>query len=239
MFYLALVTDAPDGGYDFICPDVPGYNAYAPSRDFAEAAAVAREVLAGHLAALIDNGGALPPARDLAALRADPDYTEEFEEAVTTIMLPALVPAGRSVRVNLSLDENTLAIIDAGARDRSLTRSAFVAEACRRFVGGMEVAAPRPRARISALGHGAVFEERFSAPEANFFRETEDVPFFDTGGAVMTIGIGNNVVERMSIAKEKVEAADEHGRVVFRTPLRSAEEAATGPKSRKRTPRGK
>lgn len=135
MYYLALVIEAPDG-LDFICPDVPGFTAHSASRDFGEAVAVARQVLAGHLAALIDAGGELPRARDMVELRSDPEFVEDFAEAATTVLLPALVPAGRSVRVNLSLDENTLALIDSSARDRSLTRSAFVAEACRAFVTG-------------------------------------------------------------------------------------------------------
>jgi predicted RNase H-like HicB family nuclease len=135
MYYLALVIEAPDG-LDFICPDVPGFTAHSASRDFGEAVAVARQVLAGHLATLIDAGGELPRARNLAELRSDPEFVDDFAEATTTVLLPALVPAGRSVRVNLSLDENTLALMDSSARDRSLTRSAFVAEACRAFVTG-------------------------------------------------------------------------------------------------------
>lgn len=135
MYYLALVIEAADG-LDFICPDVPGFTAHSASRDFGEAVAVARQVLAGHLATLIDAGGELPRARDMAELRSDPEFVEDFAEAATTVLLPALVPAGRSVRVNLSLDENTLALMDSSARDRSLTRSAFVAEACRAFVTG-------------------------------------------------------------------------------------------------------
>jgi predicted RNase H-like HicB family nuclease len=133
MYYLALVLEAPDGGFDFICPDIPGFTAHAETKDFGEAAAVAREVLNGHLAALVDAGNGLPDARDPLELRRDAEFSEDFAEAVTTIMLPALLPAGRPVRVNLSMDEATVAMIDSAARDRSLTRSAFVAEAARRY----------------------------------------------------------------------------------------------------------
>ena len=111
MYYLALVIEAPDG-LDFICPDVPGFTAHSASHDFGQAVAVARQVFAGHLATLIDAGGELPRARDMAELRSDPEFVEDFAEAATTVLLPALVPAGRSVRVNLSLDENTLALIE-------------------------------------------------------------------------------------------------------------------------------
>lgn len=132
MYYLTLVIEAPDG-LDFIAPDVPGFTAHSDSRNFDEAVATARQVLAAHLAAVIDAGGDLPVARDLADLKADPDIAEDFADAVTTVLLPALLPAGRARRVNLSLDENTLDLIDSSARDRGLTRSAFIAEASRAF----------------------------------------------------------------------------------------------------------
>jgi predicted RNase H-like HicB family nuclease len=133
MYYLSLVFDAPDGGFEFTCPDVPGFAARAGG-SFEEAVAVAREVLTAHLAVLVDGGNLLAAARDPLDLRRDPQYADEFTEAVTTIMLPVLAPAGRSLRVNLSLDENVVGLIDAAARDRGLTRSAWVAEAARRFV---------------------------------------------------------------------------------------------------------
>lgn len=132
-YYLAFVfTDA--GGYGFTTPDVDGFTAHAETEDFDEAVAVVRRVLANHLAALIDAGGTLPAARSLADLRADPSLAEDFTDAATTVMLPAIVPGGRTVRVNLSFDENTLRLVDSAAADRSLTRSAFLAEAARQMV---------------------------------------------------------------------------------------------------------
>lgn len=132
MYYLAFVfTDA--GGYGFTTPDVPGFAAHAQTEDFDEAVAVARRVLAGHLAAMMDAGAAMPVARSIDALRADPDLAEDFTEAATTVMLPAILPGGRTMRVNISFDENTLRLIDRAAADRALTRSAFLAEAARQL----------------------------------------------------------------------------------------------------------
>ena len=131
MYYLAFVfTDA--GGFGFTAPDVAGFTAHADTEDFNEAVAVARAVLAGHLSVVRDAGGELPKARTLADLRADPDLAEDFAEAATTVMLPAIVTSGRTKRVNLTFDESVLELIDSAAADRSLTRSAFLAEAARR-----------------------------------------------------------------------------------------------------------
>lgn len=130
MYYLAFVfTDA--GGFGFTAPDVDGFTAHADTENFDEAVAVARSVLAGHLSTLRDAGGELPTVRTLADLRADPDLAEDFAEAATTVMLPAIVASGRTKRVNLSFDESVLDLIDSAAADRRLTRSAFLAEAAR------------------------------------------------------------------------------------------------------------
>ena len=135
MAYFPAIFFESEGGFDFVCPDIPGFAAHG-GPGFGEAAATAREVLASHLAALLDAGGEMPRPRDLAELRADPEFADDFAEAAGVVMLPAIVPAGRTLRVNLSLDENTLDLIDASARDRGLTRSAFVAAACRHFATG-------------------------------------------------------------------------------------------------------
>lgn len=134
-YYIALIFgDA--GGYGFTVPDVPGFTAHADTDDVEEAIAVARRVLAVHLAALIDHGGELPRARTLKKLKADRELKEDFEEADAVLLLPALLPAGRTKRVNVTLDENTLNLIDRSAADRKLTRSAFIAEAARQMATG-------------------------------------------------------------------------------------------------------
>lgn len=128
--YLAFVF--PDAtGFGFTCPDIVGFSAHIESDDLDNAVAEARAVLAAHLAQLIDGGARLPVQRPLTMLRADPELAEDFAEAAATILLPALVPAGRTLRVNISLDENTLSLVDDAARARGLTRSAFLAEAAR------------------------------------------------------------------------------------------------------------
>lgn len=129
-YYLAFVH-AESGGFGFTCPDVPGFAAYSGANSFDEAVSEARAVLAGHVAALLDAGGDLPEPRKLSVLRNDRDLAEDWNEAMTTVMLPALVPIGRTKRVNITIDEADLALIDRAARERGVTRSAFVTAAAR------------------------------------------------------------------------------------------------------------
>lgn len=132
MYYLTFVFDDP-GGFGFVAPDVAGFTAHVETEDFGAAVSEARRVLARHLTALLDAGGTLPPARSIKELVTIDELRPDFEEAITTVMLPALVSSGRTLRVNLSLDENTIHLIDQAAKERGLTRSAYVAEAAREF----------------------------------------------------------------------------------------------------------
>lgn len=131
-YYVTLIHGEEDG-YGFTVPDVKGFAAFVETGSLEEAVAEARRVLNDHLALIIDAGFELPAASGLGALRSDPAFKDDFEDADVVMLLPALVPAGRTKRVNVTLDENVLDLIDKGAADRNLTRSAFIAEAARQL----------------------------------------------------------------------------------------------------------
>jgi len=141
MHYLALVFGDDDGGYGFTVRDIPGFAAHAENAGLDEALGVARRVLADHIAAMVDADLPLPEARAPEAVIADPEVQEDLGGAVATVLLPAILPAGRTLRVNITMDEHTLSLVDYTAGERKLTRSAFVAEACRRFAVGENRAA--------------------------------------------------------------------------------------------------
>ena len=138
--YVALIRKAPDSDYSVDFPDVPG--CVTAGRDLDEALAFAREALAGHLQLLAEDGEALPEASSLEAVMADP----ENRDAVAALV-PAPMIRGKSVRVNVMLDQYLLKSIDklAGARGRS----EFLAEAA--------------RARIAGGGRGLSVETRAAA----------------------------------------------------------------------------
>lgn len=131
-YYVTLIHGEEDG-YGFTVPDVKGFTAFAETPSLEKAVAEARRVLNDHLATIIDEGLELPAASDLRALKANPALKDDFEDAEAVMLLPALVPAGRTKRVNITLDENILDLIDRSAADRNLTRSAFIAEAARQL----------------------------------------------------------------------------------------------------------
>ena len=71
---------------------------------------------------------ALRNPRDMTEVAAD---TEAMFKPSSEIMVlvPAIIQTDHMIRANISIDAGTLSTIDAGAKRRGLTRSAFLASA--------------------------------------------------------------------------------------------------------------
>jgi predicted RNase H-like HicB family nuclease len=126
--YLALVEIA-DIGYGVVFPDCPGCTAMGDTFD--EAFENGVEALRDWMASRVGAGFGLPPARDAAALRADPSLAEDFAAGPLVTPVPLFLDGSRPVRANISLEADLLATIDEAARLRGLTRSGFLAAAAR------------------------------------------------------------------------------------------------------------
>ena len=108
-------------------PDLPGcYGGGAtPEAAIADAMSAAREWL-GHRET---KGKAAPKARTMAQILKTETIDAARNEAA--VMIPVVLDAGRTVRANLTFDAGLLKAIDAEAKRRGLTRSAFLASAAR------------------------------------------------------------------------------------------------------------
>jgi predicted RNase H-like HicB family nuclease len=127
----AVLVDGELGAYGVVFPDAPGCTAMGSTID--EALVNAQEALQDWIAAMRDAGNEIPTARDMEALRQDPDVIEALASG-SFFATVALVPAaGRTARVNISVDAGTLEFIDAEARRRKLTRSGLLERAVRDF----------------------------------------------------------------------------------------------------------
>ncbi|GJE72389.1 type II toxin-antitoxin system HicB family antitoxin [Methylorubrum podarium] len=128
--YIALI-DGDAGAYGAAFPDCPGCTAMGETVDetLRNAAEALREWMEDRVAA----GIAPPEARSVDVILADPEEAEAAAGAVIA-SVPLFLDAGRSVRVNLSLDAAALAMIDEAARERGVTRSAFLVSAAREKV---------------------------------------------------------------------------------------------------------
>ncbi len=109
-------------------PDVAGCHGGGDSPDqaLADAISALREVAQRYAM----RGVPLKHARSIQEVAGDPD--SEFNVATeVAVMVPLLLDKARSVTANISIDAGLLESIDAEAKRRGLTRSAFLASAAR------------------------------------------------------------------------------------------------------------
>lgn len=118
VIYPAVIERAGEG-YSVFFPDLPGCVSAGDTVN--DAALNAEEALSGHLLLASEFGDDVPAASALDAIEADPDVDE-----VARILVRAEAP-GKSVRLNITLDEGLVAAIDRIAKNRS----GFLAEAAR------------------------------------------------------------------------------------------------------------
>ncbi len=119
--YIAIIDKAPDSDYGVVFPDFPGCVSVGSTVD--EAKEMAAEVLALHIEGMEEDGEEVPLPSSLETVMSDP----ENGYALAFIVVPA--PKTETVRVNVSFRASALSRIDAAARRRKLSRSAFLAEA--------------------------------------------------------------------------------------------------------------
>ena len=126
--YGALV-DGKRGAYGVVIPDLPGCTAMGKTVDEAlrNAIAAARDWAADAKA----SGEDIPKPRAIESLRADPEVAEAIREGAALSVVPLLLDSGQPRTANISLDAGLLEAIDEAAKERGLTRSAFIATAAR------------------------------------------------------------------------------------------------------------
>lgn len=122
VYYPAIVERA-GAGYSVFFPDLPGCTSAGDTLQ--EAARSAEEALEGHLAVTAEAGESLPDPSELDSLERDPEVEE-----VARILVRGEKP-GRSVRINITMDESLVTAIDR----KSSNRSGFIAEAARAALG--------------------------------------------------------------------------------------------------------
>jgi predicted RNase H-like HicB family nuclease len=121
--YIALI-DGKAGAYGVVIPDLPGCVAMGATLD--EAIVNAAEAMRDWADVTVERGGAIPMPRAIEALLADPEVAAEIGAGALLHSIPLIRHSGRPAKANLSIDAGILAAIDAEAKRRNLTRSAFI-----------------------------------------------------------------------------------------------------------------
>jgi len=124
-FYPAIIERGADG-FSVFFPDLPGCTSGGDTID--QAARNAEDALRGHLALMIEDGDKIPAATKLDTIKRDPDV----DEAARILVRADL--SGKSIRLNISLDEGLVSSIDSTAEQVGMTRSGLIAAASRDFI---------------------------------------------------------------------------------------------------------
>lgn len=124
--YFPAIIERAGAGYSVYFPDLPGCTSAGDTVQ--EAARNAEEALAGHLLVSAEHGEDIPSPTDIDALPHDAEVDE-----IARVLVRAEMP-GKSVRVQITLDEGLLASIDRIAPNRSR----FLADAARAAIAGRQ-----------------------------------------------------------------------------------------------------
>lgn len=126
--YFAIVHKDADSAYGVTFPDLPGcFSAADRIEDVLPNACEALELW-------FEDAEEVAP-RSIDDISAE--VADDLAEGAFLLAVPRVSNAGKSVRVNLSLDRGVLDAIDAAAAARKLTRSAFLTEAARNEIQGV------------------------------------------------------------------------------------------------------
>ncbi|MEG9884433.1 MAG: type II toxin-antitoxin system HicB family antitoxin [Hyphomicrobiales bacterium] len=123
--YFGVVHQEGDSAYGVHFPDIPGCFSAADHAD--DLLTNATEALSLHL-----EGEALPEVRSLDAVRSDKEVAHDLGQGAFLLAVPLVRLSGRAAKANITMDAGLLAAIDRVAKDRGLTRSAFLADLARR-----------------------------------------------------------------------------------------------------------
>lgn len=126
-YFQALVHKDADSAFGVEFPDLPG--CFSAADRIEDVVANAREALD----LWFEDADPVEP-RGIEAIREQ--VADRLAEGAFLIAVPYYTSAGRSARINISLDRGILGAIDAAAAERNLTRSAFLAEAARNEIDG-------------------------------------------------------------------------------------------------------
>jgi predicted RNase H-like HicB family nuclease len=121
MDYIAIIHKDPDSCYGVSFPDFPGCISAGATLD--EAKSMAAEALALALDEMRADGEPAPPPSSLDTVMRNPDFRDGV-----AFLVSAEAP-DRTVRINITVNARDLREIDAKARARGLSRSAFLVRA--------------------------------------------------------------------------------------------------------------
>lgn len=129
MRYPIIIHKDAESDYGVTIPDLPG--CYTAGLTVDDAMMMAAEAASLHLEAMLDEGEPIPEPSDIQALRDNPDYADGTWAYIT---LDTSTLANKSRRINITLPERTLQVIDQFANDHHESRSGLLLRAVTHYM---------------------------------------------------------------------------------------------------------
>jgi predicted RNase H-like HicB family nuclease len=122
--YIGVIHKDEKSDYGISFPDFPGCVSAGKTLD--ETRAMGEAALAFHVRGMLEDGDLLPEPTSLEEVMEDTDFRDGV-----AVLVP-LNELSRTVRVNVTMSEETLREIDTFAEAHGLTRSGFLQVAARK-----------------------------------------------------------------------------------------------------------
>jgi predicted RNase H-like HicB family nuclease len=124
---IGVIHKDKGGDYGISFPDFPGCISAGSTLD--ETQEMGKAALAFHVRGMIEDGDPIPGPSTLETVMANADYRDGV-----AVLVP-LREFAHTVRINVTMTEETLRQIDRYAKAHGLTRSGFLQVAARRAMG--------------------------------------------------------------------------------------------------------
>jgi len=129
MRYPVVIHKDPDSDYGVTMPDLPGCFSAGDTIDDALVQAI--EAIECHLEGMLLDEEAIPIPKSIEYHRHNPDYADGVW-ALVSIDLSKL--SGKSKRVNITVPERLLSLMDRYASQQGETRSGLIAQATMEYI---------------------------------------------------------------------------------------------------------
>ena len=128
-YYISVVHKDESSAFGMHFPDVPGCFAAADNMD---------DVVKNGIEALrlYAEDTLLAEPRAIEQIRTSPDVAADLADGAFLIAVPLIDEDARVVRANITMESGVMRAVDQAAKQRGLTRSAFLAQAARRAIEG-------------------------------------------------------------------------------------------------------
>jgi predicted RNase H-like HicB family nuclease len=133
MRYPVVVHKDPESDYGVTVPDLPG--CFSAGETLDEALQEVIEAIECHLEGLLIDGEPIPTPQSVEYHQKNPDYAGGIW-AIALIDLTKL--SGKTKRVNVTLPERVLSLVDKYASENGETRSGLIAQAALEYIASHE-----------------------------------------------------------------------------------------------------